>query len=352
MKKQATTTGSERQLKFAEAGILFVLILGLALFVGAKVVSKSPGQETILAAAQESVAEAPETTEALAAVENEVVAGGLETKSPRIVTYALSEQTYFEGNFEEAADLFGVYAREHPDNAWGHYMRGLSCWKAGNPEAAEEAFVAALDIQPDHLKSLVNYGRVLLEMDRAAEARIQIEAALAINPLSVEANRVLGRTYHNLGLLDEAAASYRAALAIKIDDVWSLNNLGLVLIQQERFAEALPPLARAVQLNSNVACIQNNLGLALERSGYIKDSILAFERALAADVRYTKAQESLERIGAQAATEEVPLLDLELVAASFTAGPVLATDSTEALEPGSVPQEGAIEVASDDSQER
>ena len=35
-------------------------------------------------------------------------------------------------------------------------MLGLSEWKSGDPDAAEEAFAYALEIKPDHVKSLIN----------------------------------------------------------------------------------------------------------------------------------------------------------------------------------------------------
>ncbi len=372
MRKQVTNTRSERQLKLAEAGILFVLVLGIAIFVGTKVTSRSTVEGTSPTVVLESgpefqtasgdidpvieeqhaesgdIMDAPKET--FVSVEMEDTVEIPAVKPLQNVTYSQSEETYFAGDFAEAADLFAVYTREHPTNAWGHYMEGLSNWKAGEPEGAEESFVAALDIKPDHLKSLVNYGRVLLEMERADEAKIQLEAAVAVNPLDVDANRVLGRANHNLGLLDEAMVNYRAALAIKTDDVWALNNLGLVLIDQERFEDALPPLAKAVQLNQDIACIQNNLGIALERADHLKDSALAFERALAADQGYAKAEDSLKRINALITDRDVQVLDLELLAASFSTDPMQTVDTTEIPEVGPVPGEESIEVANSDTE--
>lgn len=374
MKKEATNTRSDRQMKFAEAGILFVFILGLTLFVGAKIASKDT-EPQVAATAQEAAAEVaisgasseapaiesgdPGTQEvdAIVALEASPLEMKLEAEPPRVVTYALSEQAFFAGNFAEAADLFSAYTLEHPGNAWGHYMLGLSSWKSGDLEAAEEAFVAALAIKPDHLKSRINYGRVLLELDRSQEAQVQLEAALAIDPNSVDANRVLGRAYHNLGLLAEAAESYRTALAIKGDDVWALNNLGLLYIEQEQFSDALPPLAKAAELKQDVACIQNNLGVALERTGHIVDSRLAFERALAANDQYAKAEESLERVSAIAAAEDAPNLDLAAMAASFTTGPedpaeAVSVESSEVALSTADIEPGSMTVADNESKQQ
>ena len=325
MKTTEASARQQRQLKFAEAGILFVLVLGMTIFLGVKIASNSDDPAEVPVA---TVSEKPAITLTEAAVEalpthpNEV-AGELEQAPaeslPLVVTYAEAELAYHEGDFDGATNLFEAYCINHPDNAWGHYMLGLAAWKAGDAEEAELALKTALAIKPDHLKSMVNLGRVLLDLERPQEALAQIEAAAAIDPASVAVKRVLSRTYHNLGLLDQAVAGYRATLTIDENDLWSLNNMGLVLIQQERFAEALPPLARAAQIDSLDSSIQNNLGIALERTGHHQAAAAAYTRALAGDQDHDRASISLARVSDLAATMPGEPVDLAALAADFNA---------------------------------
>ena len=246
------------------------------------------------------------------------VAVVIEAPEPRIVTYATAEKAYFDRIYAEAADMFSIYTTEHPANAWGFYMLGLSEWKAGDNDSAEEAFASALEIKPDHAKSLINYGRVLLEQGRQDEAKTQIELALAANPESTVATRVLGRIQHNQGLLEAAASSYLTVLRAKEDDAWSLNNLGLIRIEQGRYEEALPALAKAVQIEPAVACFQNNLGVALERTGHINAAGEAYAAALEADEGYEKADISLARVSELTEAEDRMPVDLAVLAASFS----------------------------------
>ncbi len=356
MKKQPTTTREERKMKFAEAGILFVLVLGLTIFVGVRMAGHNGTDDNIEVAqvvAETPVAEfspaedpTPEVTIAVADSVEFTAPSGEETLAanpPRIVTYAVAEQTYFAGDYAAAADLFDAYTADHSGNAWGFFMLGLSEWKAEDLDAAEEAFIAALDLKPGHVKSLVNYGRVLLELERPAEARIQVELALHSAPENIDANRMYSRICHNEGLLDEAADGYLKVLRVQPDDVWSLNNLGLIRIEQERFAEAVAPLAKAAQLNTEVACIQNNLGVALERTGHFTAAGAAFELALAADADYAKADESLDRVSQLTEAADLPAIDLVAVAAGFSAQPVVAIVEEAAAEIMDVP--GDMEVA-------
>jgi tetratricopeptide (TPR) repeat protein len=333
MKKQALTTQQERKMKFAEAGILITLVMALAIFVGIRI--SSDDQEQQVAATEVTTQEAAdmdvaqgtftgdvqltdgEAEEGILAVESTPEITAVVEPEPEPVTYASAEQMFRTGDFRQAADMFSTYTAEHEANAWGHYMLGLSEWKAGDLDAAEVAFLQALELKPDHLKSLVNYSRVLIEMERNEEAAAQIELALAANPDSQDARRVLARIQHNLGQLDQAVASYRQVLRIHEDDVWALNNLGLILISQEKFAEALPPLAKASLLREDIGYIQNNLGIALERSGHFTAAAEAYARALDAD--HEKAEVSLARVEELTEPAGAEPVDLAGLAAMFNA---------------------------------
>jgi len=322
MKKQDTNTRQERQMKFAEAGILFALILGLAIFLGVRINGDAEpidGPVTVVTAPETNVAET--IVEAAAVTEAETVSIAAPEPAalePVVVTYAMAEQAYFDREYGEAAALFNRYTDSHPDNAWGFYMLGLSQWKADDAEAADEAFAYALELKSDHFKSLVNHARVLIALDRGDEARVRIERALDIDPASVEAIRVMGRIEHNTGNLEAAETNYENVLRADASDVWALNNLGLILIEQERFDEALAPLAKAASLHRTAACIHNNLGIALERTGHYAAADEAYARALDADPAYAKADASRVRVVALVEAPGTEPVNLESLAASFS----------------------------------
>lgn len=214
------------------------------------------------------------------------------------VSYDDAESLYRAGQYREATELFDAYVAGHQENPWGHYMLGLSAWKAGDRELAEQAFDRALALDPRHVKSMLNSARVLLELDRPTEALERVEGALAVDSTSSDALRMLGRVRHELGRVDGAVQAYRLAILQDERDVWAMNNLGLVYLEQGRADLALPPLARAVELRRTAPVFQNNLGIALERSGHLPAAAKAYEAALAADSSYEKAAVSLARVSA------------------------------------------------------
>ena len=113
-------------------------------------------------------------------------------------------------------------------------MLGMSAWRAGDLPKAETGFEAALAIDPDHLKSLVNLSRVLIEQKRFDEALDKLTQAGDIEPASNEVSRLIGRAYHAQGKIDDAVDAYRHAIELDEKDAWSMNNLGLLFLEQKR----------------------------------------------------------------------------------------------------------------------
>jgi tetratricopeptide (TPR) repeat protein len=234
------------------------------------------------------------------------------------VSYADAEAAYAGRNYDEAASRFAAYTRSSPDNPWGHYMYGLSAWKAGDPEQAISSFDEALRLDPRHRKSLLNSARVLLETSRPREALERVERALSLEPLSGEGLRLLGRARHELKQIPEAIDAYQRAIALDERDAWAMNNLGLIYIQQDRSDVALPILARAVELRSGSPVFHNNLGTALERTGHFAAARTAYQAALAADGTYGKSAASLARVTPHAESD-TSSVDLPALVTEFQA---------------------------------
>ncbi|HSJ64807.1 MAG TPA: tetratricopeptide repeat protein [Gemmatimonadaceae bacterium] len=249
------------------------------------------------------------------------VSSGTTTETPRVdystISYETAESTYLARDYGQATAMFSSYVERKPENPWGHYMLGLSAWKAGDRDRARSALERSLELDPTHVKTLLNLGRVLLEQDRAGEAKERVLAALALDSTSGEVHRMLGRVHTALGVPDDAIAAYRTSLAHDPADAWSMNNLALIFIQQERYDEALGPLARAVQIRPGAPVFQNNLGIALERTGHVGAAREAYRAAIAADSGYRKAVESLTRLeGVEDDPAAVPV-ELSVLADAF-----------------------------------
>jgi len=225
---------------------------------------------------------------------------------PGPVSFADGEAAYAAGRYGEAAAVFARYTEDKPDNAWGHFMFGLSAWKSGDRTGAENAFGMALAIDPDHVKSRLNLSRVLIEQDRVDEALDQLMQAGDLEPMNAEVQRLLGRAFSEQGKTEDAIDAYRRAIALDERDAWSMNNLGLIFLNQGKAGEAAPLLARAVEIKTDVPAFFNNLGMALEHTGDFAKAAEAYRGALAADAGYAKAQQNLSRVDAVVGARKEP----------------------------------------------
>ena len=229
------------------------------------------------------------------------------------VSFADGEAAYNTGNYKDAQIIFEQYTKQQPDNPWGHFMFGLSASKSGDPAKAEVAFQEALRLDPEHVKSMTNLSRVLIDQKRFEEAFETLTLAMDKEPGSAEVHRLLGRTYVGQGKTEDAIESYRHAIELDDKDAWSMNNLGLLFIGLDRSYDAVPLLAKAVLLQNDVAIFHNNLGMALEHTGRFGAATIAYNGALKADPSYTKAQKNLERVQSVKVGPEEPF-DLEALA--------------------------------------
>jgi tetratricopeptide (TPR) repeat protein len=223
------------------------------------------------------------------------------------VSFADGQAAYQARKYSDATAMFEHYTGQRPANPWGHYMLGLSAWKSGDLARSEQAFEKALSIDPDHVKSLVNLSRVLIDQKRYDDALGRLTRAAEIDPESTEVSRLIGRTYVAQGKTGEAIDAYRHAIEVNELDVWSMNNLGLLFLETERADQALPLLARAVELRQEVPAFHNNLGMALEHTGRFKAAAAAYKAALTADPGYDKAKRNLARVESVQGNSEEPV---------------------------------------------
>jgi Flp pilus assembly protein TadD len=233
------------------------------------------------------------------------------------VSFGDAERVFRSGDYTQATALFEAYTARMPANPWGHYMVGISAWRAGDHVRAEGALRRTVEVDGKHVKGLINLARVLLEQRKASDALDFAMKVVELEPANGEGWRVVGNAHAELRMHEDAANAYKKAIALDPEDAWTMNNLGLLRIQQGEYMAALYPLARATELAPDVATFQNNLGVALEKGGYLTYAADAYRAALAADEKHERARVSLERVSPLAAAAPVTTIDLTALAADF-----------------------------------
>ncbi len=137
--------------------------------------------------------------------------------------------------------------------------------------------------QPDSAELLVTLCNVLIDANRAPEAKEYLERAVqrnSNNPGYAAVYYKLGVASANRGQFDEAIAAFREALEIKPDYVEARNNLGAALQSQGRIDEAMVQYRTALEIKPDYARVYYNLGTVLAGRGRFDEALAQFQRAL------------------------------------------------------------------------
>lgn len=131
-----------------------------------------------------------------------------------------------------------------PENAAAHSNRGVALYTLRRLLQAEQAFRAALSLDPSLISAGNNLGMILKDLGRIPEAIEVLEKLIADNPA--------------------APASVRASL---------YANLALVQVRSNLFEQAEQSCRIALQFDPAYVPAHNNLAQALKERGLLSDSV-------------------------------------------------------------------------------
>ncbi len=168
-------------------------------------------------------------------------------------------------------------------------------------EAAAAARIAQLqrrNLDAIEADALVR-GVAFLPDPTSAEATLQLERALALNPDTARTRRMLGDVSNLRGDPRAAEAHYRTALALGGEDLAAHRGLAVALLAQGNAREATAQLRRAMALDPTDPGVHNDLGVALAQRDLEVPALRAFEQALRLDPAHEDARANLRRLEQQ-----------------------------------------------------
>ncbi len=220
------------------------------------------------------------------------------------------------GALAEAKALYLQALAQNPRDGEAHHLLGVIAQQAGDLHQCVRLIETALSIRPTSA-AYSNLSHALWRLGRHSEAQAAAQAALSLDPQSLEARQNLGNALYALGHGEEAAATFSQALVLSPGHPQIALNLGIVLLELGRPADALAVfddmLSRApndaqahfnrgnalfrlqhwekaaaayrcaLTLNPALAPAAHNLGSALRSHGLNGDAIDAYRRAAALD---------------------------------------------------------------------
>src|SRR5262245_47326118 len=147
------------------------LVWGLALLplltaCGDRQKKETPSPSTISSTAQtpSSGTQSPVgTTSDVASTTTPSVSTQPPTSEETKIAWGEGVKLYGSGDFEGACTQLEVASAGRPDDAYVHYLLGLSQWKAGHLEESEKSLVRSSEINDRSARTFVNLARVRLD---------------------------------------------------------------------------------------------------------------------------------------------------------------------------------------------
>jgi tetratricopeptide (TPR) repeat protein len=150
---------------------------------------------------------------------------------------------------------------------------------------AERACRAALGLNANLFVVHNALGKLHSQTGNHAQASVDFQRALAINPSDVDSLIGLGNVYESQNRVTEAERTFRQAIGLRPGNWNAYNELGRFLFRSGRYAEAAAEFQAVVDLDERNMDGWTNLASTLMLYGDFANATVAFERSLAIEPR-------------------------------------------------------------------
>ena len=197
------------------------------------------------------------------------------------INFQEAVQKHQQGDLPRAAVLYRKVLARAPAHPDALQLLGLIEAQAGKLEIAADLLGRSVRIRPNDPGTWINYGNVLLELQRPAEALVAYDRAIGMQAPAYAALLNRGNALRDLGRPEDALASYDEALRAEPENADALCNRGNALRDLNRIEEAINSYDRALAASEMHADALCNRGAARRDIGQLADAGADLEKALA-----------------------------------------------------------------------
>ena len=158
--------------------------------------------------------------------------------------------TPFLATLEQAQAAVDTALKLDPGLSEAWASSGVIALYREQSDRAERMFRRAIELNPNNVFAVKNYGNLLVNMLRIDEGQRALETAANLDPLSAIVQMNLAQALESQGHFPEAAAHYRRAIEIDPSMPSPYENLGFLMAYAlSRFADAVPLVLKGVELD-------------------------------------------------------------------------------------------------------
>ena len=168
----------------------------------------------------------------------------------------------------------------NPNDASAYKNLGDLLVEQGNLEEAIQTYRQALELDPNDASAYNNLGGALVGQGDLEESIRVYRQALELDPNDADIYYNFGRALIGQGNLEEAVQVYYQALEINPNDADVYYYLGKALTGQKKLEVAIKAYAKALEINPNLTVVYNNLGPVLQKQGRLDEAVQVYYHAL------------------------------------------------------------------------
>ncbi len=184
------------------------------------------------------------------------------------------------GKYGDAAAQFAEILRQAPDDIMATYNQGHTLLKQGEADQARRFFERCLELDPEHMFSLIRLGQMAEQSDDVEAARDYYTRARSVPGGEGVTHRHLARLELREGNLEQAREHLHQALVHNPKDALAMHLLAKMYLEQGEDAEIAETLARqSVALLPEQGAYWEVLAKALQSQGRHEEAALARERS-------------------------------------------------------------------------
>ena len=172
-------------------------------------------------------------------------------------------------------------------------QRGFDLHRAGQMDAAEPHYRAALLRRPDFPAAWANLGLVRMAAGALDEAEQHQREALRLDPAFPDAHNGLGLVHYRLGRIAEAENCFRGCLRLWPEHPGAHLNLAVALQSRGRLEEAEAWYRDALRRGADAPQVHNNLSVLLRELGRTAEAEASCREALRLRPEMADAQVNL-----------------------------------------------------------
>ncbi len=156
-------------------------------------------------------------------------------------------------------------------------------------DMARMCFQAALQLEPNSVEAHIGMATCKSTESDLSAAQFELTEALRIQPSNVEARFMLGQLMMKEMLWDEAGGQFLQILKQNGNDHAARGNLAICLQQLGQVDAAIPHYKYILEKNPKSAEAAYNIGAAYEHKKLIDEAIFYYKKAIEIDPKYENA---------------------------------------------------------------